>query len=318
MAEPVNKIEDIDKVYVKPSGDGENVSDPNAEPEGEAAEGSGDGEGDGESEGASAGNRHPKEEIIDNSHKQKPPAQAGEGSESADGSAAGAASEGKGKTGPDGLRDVNGETPTERALRGELAIARSKLRQERKEELGLDRPAAQAAAAPAQAAASQEVLKKYKPAEIAAFREVQAAIAEEMGYVKAADLSQQAYASQSQQVLDDFLSAHKEYLPENDREGVLWGAFKQEFGLYQKPANPKDFQKIFNRIHTAIFGIMPAGDRGAINAAQQKINVASHAGASGPSRTERPARASAGTPGLRLDMLRGFDDDEKEGIAGRG
>lgn len=313
MAE--QNIVDVDTIYIEPTKDGENVEDPNKKDGDENADdqGGAGGEDEGSDDGAAAGARKPKEQLIDNS---KPAAQAGAKPEGGDGGSA-SADDGKGKVGPDGLKDVAGETPTERALRAELATTRAKLRQERKEELQLGNAPTQGAPAKHEASPeAKKVLEKYKPAEIAALREVLPALADEMGYVKAADLSQQTYAGQAQAVLDDFLTEHKEYLPENDKDGVLWNAFKQEYGLYQKPANPKDFQKIFNRIHTAIFGIKPAGDKGAITAQQQKINVASHAGASGTARTNAPAKPA--TPGLRLDMLKGFSDEEKEEIAGRG
>lgn len=320
MAEPINKVVDVEKVVVAPAG-GENVDDPNEGATGDggaASEGQG-GEGEGTETVIRAGRRVPKEELIDHS---KPASQTGAEPEGGSGQAAGAqaaASEGKNKVGPDGLKDVEGETPRERALRAELALTRGQLRKERGQELGIEHtPQGQQAPAKKEPSAqSQEVLKKYKPSEIAAFREVLPAIAEELGFVKAADLSQQTYAQQSQAVLDEFLEAHPEYSAENDKDGVLWNAFKGEYGLYNKPANPKDFAKIFNRIHTSIFGIKPAGDKGPINAAQQKINVASHAGASGPSRSSAPARSSANAAGLRLDGLRGFTQEELDDIASR-
>lgn len=318
MAEAKNKIEDVETVYVKPAG-GENVDEGADDQNGAAAgaddaadEGADDqgGDDEGSGEGAAAGQRQPKEKIVDTS-KIKPVAPAGQQAAGGSGS-----NDGKKKPGPDGLVDVEGETPRERALRGQLAIANRKIRGDQAQELGIEK--APQAAAPAQRepnAANAEILKKYKPAEIAALREVLPALADEMGYVKAADLNQQTYAQQAQGVLNEFLDAHPEYSAENDQGGVLWDAFKNEYALFNKPADPKDFKKIFNRIHTSIFGIKPAGSNGALNAAQAKINVASHAGASGPARSSAPAQRQA-TPGLRIDMLKGFTDEEKEAIVG--
>lgn len=313
MAEPINKIEDVETVYVAPSG-GENVEDPNAADEDAGAEGDQEDEGEGSDDTAAAGQRQPKEQLIDN--KNKPVAQAGQQAPAGSG-------DGKKKVGPDGLTHIEGESPRERALRGELAIARGALRKERGTELGIDRAPGGQTPQQSQAAPTKnpereaELAKKYGPQALANLREVLPVLADELGYVKATDLSQQTYTEQAQGVLDHFLESHPEYSAENDKDGVLWKAFTTEYGLYNKPANPKDFQKIFNRIHTTIFGIKPAGDKGALNAAQQKINVASHAGASGPSRSTPPARSS-GTPGLRLDMLKGFSDDEKDSLGGEG
>lgn len=311
----------MERIEIAPAG-GENVDDPTKK-DGDNADdqhGADDGN-DGSGDGAAAGTRQPKEQLIDNS---KPAAQAGDKKpEGGDGSAAAAADDGKGKVGPDGLKDVPGETPRERALRAKLNETQKQLRGERAQELGIDKAptgqsAPQGAPQPKNPEREAELVKKYGPQALANLREVLPVLADELGYVKATDLSQQTYTQQSQAVLDGFLAEHPEYLPENDKDGVLWSAFKNEYALYNKPPNPKDFQKIFNRIHTAIFGIKPAGDKGPINAAREKINVASHAGASGPTRSNAPARSSGGTPGLRLDMLKGFSTEEQEDIANRG
>lgn len=313
MAEANNKIEDVETVYVAPAG-GENVEDPNAQEEdadngaADNAQADQDDTHEDVADNGAAGKRQPKEKIV----TSKPVAPAGKQPENN--------GEGKSKVGTDGLRDVDGETPRERALRQELAITKAKLRTERGQELGIEHAPAvapQSQDAPKNADREAALAKKYGPQVLANLREVLPVLADEMGYVKAADLSQQTYARQSQTVLDEFLEAHPEYAAENDKGGVLWSAFKQEYSLYNKPANPKDFAKIFNRIHTAIFGIKPAGSNGAINAAREKINVASHAGASGPSRSNQPARTSAASAAVRLDMLKGFSDEDLEDIASR-
>ena len=308
MAENNDIVEDVERVEIQPAGDGENVEDPN---EADEAEEGAEGEDEGGAEGAAAAPQ-PEQRI---SKKQTPAAPAGDAAEDGDGEA------GKDKVGEDGLHDVEGETPRERALRAELAKTRGRLRKEQGQDLGLARgqqPApAQQQEKPELSQRRQELEKKFGPAAIANLKEVLPLLAEEMGFVKAEDLSKQSYEEQSEAVLQGFLDQHKEYLPENDKDGVLWNAFKAEFGLYNKPANPKDYQKIFNRVHTAIFGIKPAGDKGSLTAAQQKITVASHAGASGPGRSGIQSRNSGRAPGIRTDMLKGFTDEERERIANR-
>lgn len=301
MAEQ-NEIKDVDTVYVEPSGDGENVEDPNKKVDETDGDGAGDAD-EGTNDGIGAG-PHKPEELVDTSKPAKPAGKDPEGGDK------------KPKIGGDGLVDIDGETPRERALRGQLDIERKRNRQAQTKELGIENSNATVEIPAQQLPKNQEVLKKYKPEEIAALREVLPALADEMGYVKAQDLSQKSYAEQSQGVLDTFLESHPEYSTENDPQGVLWNAFKQEFGIYNKPTNPKDFVKIFNRIHTTIFGIKPAGNNGALNAAREKINVASHAGASGPGRSNAPT-SKAAVPGLRLDMLRGFDDEDIDDIQKR-
>src|SRR5205085_1980645 len=117
------------------------------------------------------------------------------------------------------------------------------------------------------------------------------------------------YVDRANDELNSFLDKHKEYLPENDKDGILWTAFKTEYGLYKQPSNPKDFQKIFERIHRDVFGIKPAGALTTVNAQREKVKVASHAGASPTLPATREKKATPG--GLRLDMLKGFTDEEK-------
>ena len=301
MAEQKNEgVEDVERVEIAPAGgdDVEETADgdePEAESEGGGEEGA---------EGAA-----PVRQTTVHS-KQTPAAQAGDGDEG--GGEPPDGGDGEGTVGADGLRDVPGETPRERALRAQLKEARGRLRQERTEELGLAHgaPASQAAPAAEISEETKRILAKYPANEVAGLREVIPILAKEMGFVKADDLTKQSYESQAEGVLQGFLDQHKEYLPENDHDGTLWNAFKAEFALYNKPANPKDYQKIFNRVHTAIFGIKPAGDQGALTAARKKIEVASHAGASAPGRTNGIARQAPSAAALRLDMLKGFSDEE--------
>lgn len=207
------------------------------------------------------------------------------------------------------------DTPKERALRHEIETLRANMRRERATELNAGGEHAETKPkelAPEKAA----ILKKYTPEAIAAFRDVLPVIAEDMGFVRAEELSAKTYKDQSEQELDDFLKDHPEYLVANDKENVLWNRFKSEFQMYRPPQHPKEYRKIFNRIHTDIFGIKPAGDKGAINAQQQKIKVASHAGASGPARQTVSTRPKTNTAGLRLDALKGFTQDEIDEMTG--
>lgn len=224
-----------------------------------------------------------------------------------------AATEDKG--GEDGnLNDVDGETPRERALRLKLADSEKENRRLLGQDLKIgEAPIAVKKELPPERA---DILKKYRPEEIAALREVLPVLAEDMGYVRTDQLNAQQYAERSEIELQEFLKEHPVYLPEKDKDGLLWGKFKENFQMYKQPKDPKDFKKIFNRIHTDIFGIKPAGDKGAITAAQQKIKVASHAGASSPNRSGVSDRPRAGSPGLRLDMLKGFSDEERSEMLG--
>lgn len=308
-----NRLEEIERVEVTPEG-GENVGDPEEEAE-EGAEGAG-AEPEEKPEGES-------QVIV----KKKPAAAADEGAEGGEDDDEGdeggedMGAEGAPQGGTEGRqpKPVPGETPRERALREELVKARKNARQAQGSELAIGNRGAAPAATTEKKELSPEqqaILAKYKPAEIQSLREVLPAIAAELGFVRVDQLSAQHYNERAESELDTFLEAHPEYLQENDPEGVLWGKFKGEFAQYKPPANPKDYRKLFNRIHTEIFGIKPAGDHGTITAAQRKITVASHAGASGPTRTT-PIRTRTAPSGLRLDMLKGFSEDEKKGMIDR-
>lgn len=215
----------------------------------------------------------------------------------------------------DGLSDVDGETPKERAMRLEVTRLKGRLRQEQRDELLGNQPpvVTKKEVSPEKAA----ILAKYKPEEISSLREVLPALAEEMGFVRKDELQGNTYAEKSQEHLDNFLEKHPEYLPENDKDGTLWNAFKAEFtsGTYnQQPANPKDLSKIFNLIHRDVFGIKPAGALKTVSAQQGKVNSASHS-VSSPS-APATSKRSAQPQGMRLDMLKGFDEEEIAELGG--
>lgn len=221
---------------------------------------------------------------------------------------------------PQNLKRQPNETPREFALRIELTKTRGLLRTQRTDEImGTIRPNAPAPAAPGEPSeAAKAVLGKYKPEELAALREVLPVLAEQMGFVRKDEIAGSTYAEKAQDSLDGFLTKHPEYLPENDPEGTLWNAFKVEFGQYKQPTNPKDYARLFEKVHQEVFGIQPGGTLPKVVAAQKKITVASHAGASGPTAPSRQSRpGSAAGSGLRLDMLKGFDDETKDRIANR-
>lgn len=220
-------------------------------------------------------------------------------------------------TDQNGLRRLPDETAREFALRLELHKTRGLLREQRGGEIvGAVRPGI-----PAQpktlSAEQQKVLEKYNPKELDALREVMPALAAEMGFVRKDEMEGSTYAEKAQAEMDTFFEKHPEYLPENDPDGTLWQAFKTEFGDYNQPKNPKDLRRIFEKAHQSVFGIQPSGALPKNNAAQRKVEVASHASASKPAATPRREGVSRGSSGLRLDALKGFSDEEKESIASR-
>lgn len=218
----------------------------------------------------------------------------------------------------DDLAELEGETPKERALRFEVTRVKALLRSERKGELFEGVRAPEMTSATELTPAEKAIVAKYKPEELGTLEELFPVLAKKMGFVRQDDLNKGSYAEKSQDVLDTFLEKHPEYLPENDKAGTLWGAFKTEFSQYKIPVNPKDYARLFDKVHREVFGIKPGkGTNTTINAQREKVNTASHTGTSSKSTVRRdgPVRS---TSGLRLDALKGFTDEEKDAIAASG
>ena len=205
-------------------------------------------------------------------------------------------------------KEIEGETPRERALRLEIERTRGMLRKERTKDLLVP---IEAKIDPLTPDGRQKVLAKYDPEEVKNLSEVFDALAEQMGFVRKDELHQTTFTQRADSILQDFLEEHSEYLPEHDKDGVLWGRFKEEFRLYKQPDDPKDLKKVLNRVHSEIFGIKPAGANPQIQAQREKVKVASHAGA--PARTTS-AESKQNIPGLRTDMLKGFSEEELKEI----
>ena len=206
---------------------------------------------------------------------------------------------------------VIGETPREYALRLEIY----NLKQERRKEKikGFTEP--QVINQPIEAKKENEVLKKYKPEDVQSLREVLPILAQEMGYVSRDELQKTSYESEAQIQIDKFIEAHPEYSIDKDPDSTLWERLKSEYQtLYKPPKDPKDFKKIFERIHQDMFGIKVSGPLPKVNAAREKIKVASHS--SNPAKGIQRQRPVSNTE-LRLDALKGFSEEDIADIQGR-
>lgn len=195
-----------------------------------------------------------------------------------------------------------GETPKEWALRKEVERLKGQLRKERTDELFVpsDIPKIKTLSPE-----RQKLLEKYDSEQLSELSELIKAQAEEMGFVKKDELNAQTYKETADTFLNEFLENHPEYLPENDKDNLLWNRFREEFSIYKQPQNPKDFKRLFNKVHDSIFGIK-TGNLNKINAQQEKLKVASHSGKT----VGNVSKKSNSIPGLRLDALKGFDEDE--------
>lgn len=175
------------------------------------------------------------------------------------------------------VQPVEGETPRERALRLEVERVKGLNRELRgKKLLGDVQPIRTAEVE--LSLEDKKALEAFDPEQVGNMEKLLPVLAKKLGFVKKDDLSQGTYQSQSQDVLDTWLEAHPDYLPENDKGDILFNRLKSEISLYQKPANPKDWTKILNRAHNEIMGIrtQPKEPAAQVLAKQEKIKVASH------------------------------------------
>lgn len=165
----------------------------------------------------------------------------------------------------------------------------------------------------------KKVLDQYKPEDISKLKEVFDVLAEDMGFVRGDQLNATTFQEKASEVLDDFLEKHPEYLPANDPGNVLWDRFKAEYNLYKPQTHPKDVKRLLEKVHREVFGIKPTAALKTDDAAKEKIKVASHSGASRPAPSrerEGVKRTAPAQQGLRVDMLKGFSDEEKAELLG--
>lgn len=212
---------------------------------------------------------------------------------------------------------VEGETIREKALRLETSRVKKLLREERTKKLiGDVQP--QATTSTELSAEEKEVLKGFDQEQVTNQEKLFNILAKKRGLVNKDEFTKQTYTETAQAVLDEFLENHEEYSAEKDPDGLLWKQFKEEFNLYQKPANPKDFKKIFNRVHNGIFDITTTPKQTPAQAAakQEKLQVAS-AGATAAKpgrlsdRRQAPSSANSELSKVaRSGGLKGFSEKE--------
>ncbi len=281
MATEPNEVKDVERVEIEPTKDDELVEGQEPSPVEEEAE-EGEKEPEAKTEEVEAeGEKEP--EAVETTKEPKP---AGTETDVV-------------------LADGRTETPTERALRIQLVNVRSKLKGEKKQELF---DISSRNPAPAKAEPANEVLKKYKPEEVEAFKD----LAKTLGFVQQNEIQESTYKEKADEVFDAFIEKHPEYTAENDPKGELWSALSAEFALFAKPTNPRDYAKILERSHKAVFNVKPAAQLNKQIAAKEKVKVASHSGASRVTKNEQLVRSAPGS--LRTDMLKGFTDEEKADI----
>src|ERR1035437_3168171 len=208
----------------------------------------------------------------------------------------------------DGLTAISGETPREHALRLEIKRLRDDKTKERTKEIFEPNVVGP------KIKIESEILKRYRPEEIQSLREVLPELAKELGYVRKDELSASTYEEKANEQIESFIQAHPEYSAEKDPDSILWNKLKSEYtSVYKPPQNPKDFKKIFERIHKDIFNIQASEPLPKIAAANERVKVASH---SGPS-SSNALHNSKASNGFRFDALKGFSDEDIAELQGQ-
>jgi hypothetical protein len=213
------------------------------------------------------------------------------------------------------IKDVEGETPREKALRLEVTRLRKERREKEQSEL----------------LKSSNVEVKddeidYKELEESGYTQEQIkdlskmvnVIVSKSGYVK----KDQSYQEMANNTLSSFIGQHKEYAPENDKEDFRWSKFneilKNDYNI--KGKSQEQIKSIFEKVDRDVkleLGEVEDNKQGKIEAQKQKISVISHgtSSTSGSKSKETPIKAiSAGNKTVIIGghPFKGFDDDEIE------
>lgn len=184
------------------------------------------------------------------------------------------------------IKDIEGETPREKALRLEV----TRLKAARRIEREVKEPVKQ----------EDDIFSQYEKDDLDRFDKLFDAMANKKGFVKKSEIA----LSSADDVLDSFLDEHPEYKPENDRDDVLWNAFKEELNLYKQPNNAKGWKQILERVHNSLNGGRKL-DVARASAKNVKVQTAAHGGTTKATNTSR----NQVDPNIK-SYLKGFSDDE--------
>jgi len=209
----------------------------------------------------------------------------------------------------DEIKRLPNETPREYALRLEVTRLKRGNREKRAKDLLGDTPVGVSDTKPNELNEDEKaILEGYDQAELGTLEKLLNVLSKKHGWVKKGELESATKSQASNDVLDTFLQDHPEYLPENDKDNLLWNRFVLEFQDYKKPANPRDLKRVFYKIHKDIFGVKPEGELKKINAQKEKLKVVSHSGNSAQ-RGQSSPKGTRLTPEQK-SHLKGFSDND--------
>jgi hypothetical protein len=212
------------------------------------------------------------------------------------------------------IKEVAGETPRERALRAELTrVRRANRAKEQGELIKQDNTVIENDN-------TDEELKNlgYDDEQIVGLKKVVDIIASKQGYVKKSNTLKEM----ADETLSSFIEEHPEYAPENDKDDLYWGRFKEilssDYNINNK--NSKQLKSIFSKIDRDVKEQLGEKElnKDKVEAQKRKIGDVSH-GASAPSAKPVEAKKSVAAgnktfvssnhPGL---VFKGFDEEEAE------
>jgi len=209
------------------------------------------------------------------------------------------------------IKEVEGETPKERALRLEVTrLRRANRDKEQKDLFNGDKPAISDVS---------EKLKElgYDEEQIKTLDKAFDIFGESKGFVR----KEQSYLAMANEALSNFIDEHSEYSTENDKDDIYWNRFnsilKSDYKLKDK--SPKQLKSIFERIDRDVKDELgdneKVNQKGKIEAQKQKVKSVSSGASASSKKTEskqviisgNKSFISSNHPNL---VFKGFDEDE--------
>lgn len=140
------------------------------------------------------------------------------------------------------------------------------------------------------------------------------------GLVPKSELKEMSYESTHKTAESAFYEKHKEYLPENDSNDILYGALKRELALFAKPSDPALISKLFEKAHSEVkkqypqfFKETTLTDK--VNASQRTSTASMGGGNTGGS-SRQPKSEGKTLSAIQIQALRqgGWTEEEIAGL----
>ena len=136
------------------------------------------------------------------------------------------------------------------------------------------------------------------------------------GLVPRSEIEKVTYESHHKTAESSFYDKHKEYLPENDKDDVLYNALKKELALFAVPSNPALISKLFEKAHSEVRKQYPTLFKESkvdeqVNASQRSA-LASMGGGKTGGASRQPKTEGAKLSSIQLQALRqgGWSEDD--------